>query len=423
MNYLYILQLPVARSETGWLMPRSAALDLLAHRRMLPSEVTLTLAAPVLSRAHPVLSVEPLESLPGIEIVPLRYANTLREGLRQLAYNRRTLAKAVSSADFVHSSCGGFPFFLAPGFLAHRAALKHNVPRLFVMDCDLVGKLETDQIALSKNLIKRTVWKLYARVSWLLFKSCLESATVTFLLGRGVTSRYGPFAHNPLEIYQPIVGPELIIDETAFREKCTMLEQGAPPRLSFVGRLAPEKGLEVMLQALAILKKEGVTFAGHIYGDGPCLGEYQDLVERLELTDRVVFHGQVEWGEALFAALHQNHLQVVPHLTLEMTRNVFDGMASGCALLASDSEALKELMAESGAGVCFPLGEATGLAEQLRPLLTSPADLIAYMGKGLAFARTNHRDVHIRRRLEFLKNTIPALQEVSLLPETGNEVR
>jgi glycosyltransferase involved in cell wall biosynthesis len=395
-------------------MPRSAALDLLAHRRMLPAEVTLTLAAPVLPKDAPALTVEPMELLPGIEIVPLCYANTLRDGLKFLFSNRQAIARAVSGADFVHTSCGGFPFFLAPGFLAHRAALKKDIPRLFVMDCDLVGKLETDQIALSPNLVKRTTWKLYARLSWHLFKSCLETATVTFLLGRGVTSRYGSFAHNPLEIYQPIVGPEFIIGEAEFNAKCTDLEQGSTPRLSFVGRLAPEKGLEVMLTALAMLKDEGLPFEAHIYGDGPCLEQYRSMAESLALNDWIVFHGQVVWGKELFAALHKNHLQVVPHLTLEMTRNVFDGMAAGCGLIASDSEALKELMAESGAGVCFPLGQAAGLADELRSLLDRPTSLVSFMQKGLAFARANHRDIHIHRRLEFLKTTIPSLQDVPL---------
>ena len=414
MRYLYVIQVPITESEDGWQMPRSAALDLLAHRLMLPAEVTLTLAAPVLPMNAPALTVEPMELLPGIEIVPLCYANTLRDGLKFLFSNRQAIARAVSGADFVHTSCGGFPFFLAPGFLAHRAALRKDIPRLFVMDCDLVGKLETDQIALSPSLVKRTIWKLYARISWKLFKFCLETATVTFLLGRGVTSRYGSFAHNPLEIYQPIVGPEFIIGEAEFNAKCTDLEQGATPRLSFVGRLAPEKGLEVMLTALAILKDEGLPFEAHIYGDGPCLEQYRSMAESLALNDRIVFHGQVVWGKELFAALHKNHLQVVPHLTLEMTRNVFDGMAAGCGLIASDSEALKELMAESGAGVCFPLGQAAGLADELRSLLDRPKSLVSIMQKGLAFARANHRDVHIHRRLEFLKTTIPSLQDVLL---------
>jgi len=421
MTYLYVIQVPVARDGDRTFMGRTAALDLLAHRRLLPAEVTLRLAAPVLPLSDGRLQGEPVEELTDIELVPLAYANGLRDGLKVLRGNRQRLNEAIVCADFVHTSCGGFPFFLSPCYLAHRIARRRGVPLLFVMDCDLVGKLETDQIALAPNRIKKIIWQAFARLSWHLYTDCLRSASATFLLGRGVVSRYGPYAHNPLEIYQPIVGLESLIAAPALEAKCATLRDGAPPRLCFAGRLAPEKGLQVFLAALSLLKAAGLSPQTDIYGDGPSRSDLEAQAHSLNLDGQVTFRGHREWGEELFSDLRDHHLQVVPHLTLEMTRNVFDGMASGCALIVSDTEALRQLIADSKAGVCFATGEAASLAEQLRPLLEKPEILASYIEQGFAFVQNNHRDAHIARRLTFLRDKIGLFAKLpeSSWPATG----
>ena len=420
MIYLYVIQVPVARDAGRLLMGRTAALDLIAHRRLLPAAVSLRLAAPVLPLVDGRLQGEPVEELTNIELVPLAYANDLHTGFQVLRNNWRQLRAAIASADFVHTACGGFPFFLSPCYLAHRLARK-RVPLLFVMDCDLVGKLETDQISRAPNLLKKLVWKAFARLSWHLYTDCLRTASASFLLGRGVVSRYGPYAHNPLEIYQPIVGLESLITAPALKTKCATLRDGAPPRICFAGRLAPEKGLQVFLTALSLLKAAALTPQTDIYGDGPSRRDLEAQAHSLNLDGQVTFHGHREWGEELFSDLRNHHLQVVPHLTLEMTRNVFDGMASGCALIVSDTEALRQLIADSKAGVCFATGEAASLAEHLRPLLEQPELLANYIEHGFAFVQDNHRDAHIVRRLAFLRDKIGLFAKLpeSSWPTTG----
>jgi len=42
-----------------------------------------------------------------------------------------------------------------------------------------------------------------------------------------------------------------------------------PPVIGFLGRMVPEKGLDLFIDALAILKESGVHFAARIGGDGP----------------------------------------------------------------------------------------------------------------------------------------------------------
>lgn len=413
MNYLYVIHIPIIFDNGHYLMPRSATIDLMAHRQLLPHTIKLTLAAPLAKREELKNNNEPFDPIPNIDIVRLCLVDSFITGLVSLLKNRSILNSAIESADFVHTGCGGFPFFFSPCYLAHNIALNKNKPVLFVMDCDLVGKLETEQIEKTSNPIKKSIWINYTKQCWKLYTECLSSATVTFLLGNGVVSRYGKFSNNPLEIYQPIIGSEWIINDKELNSKIETIKNRAIFKLCFAGRLTPEKGVDVMIKALAILKKRGVKVETNIYGEGTHEAEYEHLQKELGLEREVTFHGYKEWGEDLFTELRKNHIQIVPHLTLEMTRNVFDGMASGCALVVSNTKALTKLIRDSCAGCSFTNGDHIALAKTISDLINDRKLLTQYINNGIKFTKNNHRDAHIQKRLNFLYENVTVFKKIS----------
>lgn len=408
MTYLYVLHIPLLYRDGKYFMERAAALDLLAHRRLLSNDVELILAAPVLTPQELSGSGGPMDIINDIPVVPLHYVNGLWQGLKNLGGNLRKLIKAIKRSDFVHTGCGGFPYFFSPCFLAFRLALIQKKEVLYVMDCDLVGKLEVDQISRNTNFLKKALWALFAKLSWRLYTGCLRTASLTFLLGEGVVSRYGDYAHNFLQIYQPIVGLEELIPEAELQEKLAALENATAFQICFAGRLAEEKGVEVLLRAVVRLTGK-YDFIVNVYGDGEQRHEYEELAKELGLSDVVVFHGNKVWGEVLFGELRKNSIQIVPHLTLEMTRNVFDGMASGCALVVSDTTALQGLITDSDAGVLFKTGDPESLAGSLQEMFTDPHKISKYIRCGTDFVRKNHRDAHVLRRLYFLRKHLPSI--------------
>src|SRR5207302_467393 len=60
------------------------------------------------------------------------------------------------------------------------------------------------------------------------------------------------------------------------------------PRIAFVGRLVPEKGLDTVITALRQLP--GVML--DIYGDGPARSSLEALAQSLNVRNQVVFHGR-----------------------------------------------------------------------------------------------------------------------------------
>ena len=66
----------------------------------------------------------------------------------------------------------------------------------------------------------------------------------------------------------------------------------------YVGRLSPEKSIDVSLRAFAKMKnRENARFV--IVGDGPATNDLKQLAENLNITDRTVFTGEVPREETI----------------------------------------------------------------------------------------------------------------------------
>ncbi len=136
--------------------------------------------------------------------------------------------------------------------------------------------------------------------------------------------------------------------------------------VGYVGRLAHEKGVDVMLDALAELP--GVHFV--IIGDGPARSELMARAEKLALGDRVEWRGYVphERAHEAYAALD---LLIVPSRSVsgweeQFGRVVIEALASGVSVVSSDSGELSNLIRRTGGGWLFAEGDAHGLAARIQ---------------------------------------------------------
>jgi glycosyltransferase involved in cell wall biosynthesis len=133
------------------------------------------------------------------------------------------------------------------------------------------------------------------------------------------------------------------------------------PVVAFVGRLSPEKGPALLLQALA-----GLDCVGLVVGDGPLRVALEE-----EAAGRPVrFLGFVEDVRAVLAAAD---LLCLPSLTEGLPLAALEAMAAGCPVVASAVGALPEVLAD-GAGVLVPPGDAEALRGALRHLASAPGE-------------------------------------------------
>lgn len=143
----------------------------------------------------------------------------------------------------------------------------------------------------------------------------------------------------------------------------------------FVGRLVSDKGCDVALRALSLLREQGFFPTFTVVGDGSERIALTALAARLGLADQVSFLGTIEEGRGRILAEHK--VLVIPSRWNEPFGLVaLEGIASGCTVVASDGGGLPE--AVGACGICVPRGNVASLAQAFRVLLSDGEKCAAY---------------------------------------------
>ena len=143
-----------------------------------------------------------------------------------------------------------------------------------------------------------------------------------------------------------------------------------PADLIFLGRLVAEKGVDVLLEALRLLRPRGLSPRLTIVGAGPELFAMQQMSERLGLREDVTFAGPKR-GVELVKLLQEHKILVIPSRYDEPFGVVaLEGIACGCVAVGSSGGGLPEAI--GSCGVTFPNGDANALAQALEQLLRQP---------------------------------------------------
>lgn len=128
----------------------------------------------------------------------------------------------------------------------------------------------------------------------------------------------------------------------------------------YVGRLAPEKGVETLIEAFRLLPELSLT----VVGDGPLRDELM-----AKATPNVRFTGALD-GDVVTRMMRGAAVLVMPSLFYEaFPRTIAEAFSAGLPVIASHLGALSELVGGSGAGRLFDAGDARSLAEVTRVLM------------------------------------------------------
>lgn len=140
--------------------------------------------------------------------------------------------------------------------------------------------------------------------------------------------------------------------------------------LIFLGRLVSEKGVDLLLDALAELRGRGLVPRLTVVGSGPESPALQEMTARLGLGEQVTFVG-AKSGAELVALLQWHKVLVVPSRYDEPFGVVaLEGIAAGCAVIGSEGGGLPEAIGPCG--LTFPNGDVSALAAAVERLLAAP---------------------------------------------------
>ena len=248
------------------------------------------------------------------------------------------------------------------------------------------------------TVLKQASWKTHIREVRhadvvLMFSASLRFIWIPLLLGKPlVVNHYTwlPWRQRPLVcalqrlacLFTINVAPSRIVahvygqrtlvmpnpfDDRMFRAQAGALRDGD---LVFLGRLVEEKGVDLLLIALSMLREEGFRPMLALIGTGPAAQSLHQLGEELKLTDQLHWVGS-KAGEALAHELMRHRVMVVPSRWREPFGIVaLEGLACGCRLVVPDHGGLME--AAGITALTFSKSEPATLAAAIKKALESP---------------------------------------------------
>ncbi|MCR4403313.1 MAG: glycosyltransferase [Firmicutes bacterium] len=133
-------------------------------------------------------------------------------------------------------------------------------------------------------------------------------------------------------------------------------------------RLIPDKGVGVLVHALARLRRWGLRPMALIAGDGPARRDLEALAARLGVANQLRFLGFVEDMARFYAAID---VFVLPSLSEGMPLSLLEAMAAGVPVVATRTPGTEEVVAPGMGWLAAP-GDDLGLAVCLKECLLHP---------------------------------------------------
>ena len=157
------------------------------------------------------------------------------------------------------------------------------------------------------------------------------------------------------------------------------VERHASPTALFVGRLAEEKHVDVLIDALAKTPKE-LDIHLEIVGGGEVRPALEAQVARLGLTDRVRFLGLASDADLRKAYITAD-VFCMPGTAELQSLVTLEAMSASTPVLLANAMALPHLVREGENGYLFTPNDSDDLAAKLSRVFSLPADEREAMGK------------------------------------------
>ena len=205
-----------------------------------------------------------------------------------------------------------------------------------------------DRTAFAKRWIDRTIDYADSVLT-------LSGAVAGRLEGRGLV---------PRSKIRVLFHPDLTYTDYIHREPP---QAGGPFRILFMGRIVAYKGLPLLLDAVEILRENGMAVEIGVFGEGP-LAQHEDRLRALgaEIVNRWL--SDQEFG----AILARFHVMVLSHTEASQSGVAAAALGAGLPIVATPVGGLLEQILDGRTGVLALRADGGALAEALEDLLLNP---------------------------------------------------
>jgi glycosyltransferase involved in cell wall biosynthesis len=324
--------------------------------------------------------------------------------LRQMPGIATRLARLVRQADLVHSH---------PDYDVWRPAMAIATLLAVMMRKKLIAVTDMDNRRDAEMNHKLGRWStksylvckfVYDPIRDLQQRAYVKLADMILFKEPQQVEDYGRGAPHVRLFLDPNFHLPQIASEGTIAAKIRELSDPAVPlRLLYFGRLVAYKGIDRMIEAVAIARRRGARLTFDIMGAGEDAARLRGLVEQHRIGDIVEWIEPKPYGETFFAELRVRHLLLACPLCADTPRSTWDAIASGMPVLAFDTPFYRGIGEYTGAIDLVSWPDVEQLASRLVEIAAHKEQLVPLVKRAVQAARDNTGDEWLRRRVAWVE--------------------
>lgn len=166
------------------------------------------------------------------------------------------------------------------------------------------------------------------------------------------------------------------------------------PRLLNIGRLDPQKGQLLLIEAARRLRDRGIEFELTIVGDGPLRPRLEHRIERHGLGDRVRLAGWLS-GAGVRRELRASRALVMASFAEGLPVVMMEALALGRPVISTTIAGIPELVEPGVSGWLVPAGSVEALTLAMQEALAADPAALARMGHHGASRVAEAHDIRV----------------------------
>jgi len=161
-----------------------------------------------------------------------------------------------------------------------------------------------------------------------------------------------------------------------------------PLRILYVGRLVPEKGVQFLLEAIALVLKE-IPCELWIVGSGLYESFLKNKAKEIGIISCIRWFSWVPWGEELFQIMRKADVLVMPSLIEGLGMVHFEAMSQSLPVIATQVDGIPEIVKDGISGLLVEPGDSKAIAESIMRIARDSELRKRLVNEGLKVAKEN----------------------------------
>lgn len=331
-----------------------------------------------------------------LNLIPLEYCEGWLAVFKNFIPNFFKVKRALSPNCIAHSDCAGWPFPISYYLLPLRLFISFRWIAVLESTFFLMNKGDTF------NLRRFFSHHLHS----FLVRLCLKEADARLITHLKYKNLFLKNANQKVYIFQySMIDNEFFTKEENVRKRLENIEN-RKVRFIMAGRLVQEKGVTLLLNAIEKLRQNNIEAEINIMGSGPLESSCKELASKPQGSVSMAYIDPIPYGRGFYEYLSTYDFLMLPNLSEEQPRIIFDSFGQGMSIICSDTEGLMATCKHLENSIIFKRGDLDSLCEAVEYIVNHKSKIIDLGINGLKYAQSRTYQRMHQDREKFLKEEI-----------------